>query len=170
MDVTKLYNSAPCKSPTVSHSHFIKRTTQHVSKNLFFLTTALTLDNFHTHIAISSSDSNVAMIISSFFSVFKRHLYICLPKRTYILIFLLQRGRELSGSLRQYCLAPSTAFAMNSSSSASSQFMKNILLSVEFSCFRRAKKLEHRNFQSLVVKYWRTLRPARILCCRRTML
>jgi hypothetical protein len=59
---------------------------------------------------------------------------------------------------------------MNSSSSASSQFMKYILLSVGFSCIRRAKKLEHWNFHSLVVKYWRTLRPTRILCCRRTML
>jgi hypothetical protein len=141
-----------------------------VNQEVFRLTTFLILDHFYTHIVIFSSDWNVAMIISSFFSVFKRQTYICLPKRTYILMFLLQRGRELSGSLRQYCLAPSTEFTMNSLSSASSQFMKNVLLSLGFSCVRRAKKLEHWNFHSLVVKYWRTFRPTRILCCRRTML
>ena len=110
-----------------------------MNQEIFRLTTSLNLDNFHTHIVISLSGWNVAIIISSFFSVFKRHAYFCLPKRTYILMFLLQRGRELSGSFRQYCLAPSTAFAMNSSSSASSQFMANILLSVGFCCVRRAK-------------------------------
>lgn len=119
---------------------------------------------------VSPSALNVPMIILSRFSVLKRTRVFLSVKKTYIFRFLLQRGRELSGSLRQYCLAPSTVFAMNSSSSISSGFKKNISPSVGFSCFRSAQKLELPNIHSLVVKYWRRLRPSRILYCRRTIL
>ena len=51
-------------------------TSQNIPPNLnrevFRLRTSLTPDNFHTHIVISPSDWNVAMIISSLFSVLKR--------------------------------------------------------------------------------------------------
>lgn len=60
-------------------------------------------------------------------------VFLCV--KTYILRFRLQRGRELSGSLRQYCLAPSTVLTRYSSLSIASKSVKNISRSTGLSCF-----------------------------------